>query len=297
MNLQEMSPYIRFAGDSIINTPWKLNERVIFDYELLFVKEGEIEVTVEDQRYHGAPGDIFLFRPKIKHSIQTIGNHRFRQPHVHFDLFYQENSPDVKISFKPLEQIPNGETHLFREDAFEHTITDMPDHMRPKNPVLIEKMIFDIIHEYEMKLPYYEVSIKGIFTQLFLQLIRENYWNQNPHLYSNMERLTLVRNYLKHHVTKKIALDELSSVTNISKHHLIRLFKKAFGMSPIQYHQLVRIEKAKEKIKFTESPISSIAEEFGFESIHSFSRAFKKIEGVPPSFYRRAKSMKQGNQE
>ena len=42
MDINYLSPYIRVAMDSTINPPWKLPERVIFDYELLFVKEGII---------------------------------------------------------------------------------------------------------------------------------------------------------------------------------------------------------------------------------------------------------------
>lgn len=57
-------------------------------------------------------------------------------------------------------------------------------------------------------------------------------------------------------------------------------------MGPIQYHQLSRLEKAKEVIQFTHKPIATIAEEFGFESLQSFSRAFKNMENVSPSFYR-----------
>jgi AraC-like DNA-binding protein len=70
---------------------------------------------------------------------------------------------------------------------------------------------------------------------------------------------------------------------------LITLFNQTFGMSPIQYHQLMRIEKAREMIQFTDEPLKRIAELIGFPDIYSFSKAFKKIEGVNPSFYRKKK--------
>ncbi|WP_246359167.1 helix-turn-helix domain-containing protein [Paenibacillus phytorum] len=52
----------------------------------------------------------------------------------------------------------------------------------------------------------------------------------------------------------------------------------------------MRIEKAREMIQFTDEPLTRIAELIGFPDIHSFSKAFKKIEGVNPSFYRKKKS-------
>jgi hypothetical protein len=61
MDLKYFSPYIRVAMDSIIGAPWHLKERVIFDHELLYIKEGKVLITVEEKEYIGIPGDIFLF--------------------------------------------------------------------------------------------------------------------------------------------------------------------------------------------------------------------------------------------
>lgn len=64
MLLEQLSPYIRVAMDSKIDFPWHLTERVLFEYELLYVKEGRIKVTIEDQSYIGEPvrriSSIFL---------------------------------------------------------------------------------------------------------------------------------------------------------------------------------------------------------------------------------------------
>lgn len=74
MLIEQLSPYIRVAMDSKINFPWHhLKERVLFDYELLYVKEGRVKVTIGDQYYTGEPGDLFLFRPKQRHTIRKIG--------------------------------------------------------------------------------------------------------------------------------------------------------------------------------------------------------------------------------
>ncbi|WP_458786466.1 helix-turn-helix domain-containing protein [Vallitalea sediminicola] len=62
---------------------------------------------------------------------------------------------------------------------------------------------------------------------------------------------------------------------------------ETYGMTPIHFHQFIRIERAKEMIKLTDYSLTEIADIFGFSSIHSFSRTFKKIDGVTPSYYRR----------
>ena len=84
-----------------------------------------------------------------------------------------------------------------------------------------------------------------------------------------------------------MTLDELAAEFNISKYYLVRLFKKAFSYSPIRYHQIMRGQKAKEMIQYTSLSFTEISELLGYSSINAFSRAFKSIDGVAASYYRK----------
>jgi AraC-like DNA-binding protein len=283
--------------DSYIPSAWYLPERALFDYELLYVKEGRIEVTIENEVFTGEPGDLFLFRPKQRHSIRKLGTGLVRQPHLHFDLIYRDDSPDVKVSFKTLEDMSAAEQMKVRNDDLELISPSMQSHIRLRNTAVIERLIFEIIREFQMKLPFYELNMNGLFMQLLHTLLRENYWNSNPHLVSNMGEMEQLRVYLKHNLDRKVTLDELSKISGISKFYMISLFNQTFGMSPIQFHLLQRIEKAKELIQFTNEPLKLIAENCGFPDIYSFSKAFKKIDGVNPSFYRKKKIHKHEHED
>ncbi|WP_246359168.1 cupin domain-containing protein [Paenibacillus phytorum] len=206
-----------------------MEERVLFDYEILYVKEGRLKVTVEDDVYLGEPGDLFFFRPRQRHSIRKIGTDLVRQPHLHFDLLYQEDSPDVKVSFKKLENITTDEMKWFRNDDIEQLTLPLASHIHLRHHLAIEKLLFEIIREFQMKLPFYELNMKGLFIQLFTALLRENYWNRNPHLLSNLNELEQVRIFLKHNIGQKVTLDELAKISGISKYYLITLLIKHLG--------------------------------------------------------------------
>lgn len=295
MILSTISPYIRVAMDNIVDDPvWIIPERVLFDYELLYIMEGQVVVTIEDEVYDGHRGDIFLFRPKQRHSIRKVGRGRLRQPHIHFDFFQQEDSPKVKVSFKSLDKISAEEFHWFREDILDQMPVPFPSHLRLKNSLIIERLLMDLINEYENKMPFYEIKVKGLFIELFTQLLREQYWYLNPHLVTNFQTLMKIKHFLMHTTDRKVTLDELSEMARLSKHYLIRLFRKAFGMSPLQYHQFIRIQTAKQMIQFTDEPLTAIAEKVGYPNIHAFSRAFKKVDGIHPSFYKRGSEKNKG---
>ncbi len=287
MDWNLLSPYVRVAWDSVIDPPFEISERVIFDYELLYVKDGDIQVTIEDQVYRGIPGDLFLFKPLQSHSILLLNDKQLHQPHVHFDLFYQPDSPQVKVSYKPLKAMSEAERKQFRPDITPYLNYPLPNHIRLNQPVVIEQFLFDIIHELGRKLPYHEISVKGLFIQLWIQLLREIHWQNNMHLMSKWEQLDRVKNYISHRTDQEITLDELTDIANLSKYYLCRLFKKAYGTTPIQFHTVLRLEKAKQLIQLTNLPLTEIADKLGFQSIYAFSRAFRKLENVSPSFYRK----------
>ena len=282
-----LSPYIRLAKDQTICLPWYISERILFDYEILYLKEGELLVTVEEETYKGEAGDIFLFRPGQRHSIRGVGTCPIRQPHIHFDFFFQDNSPDLKISFKNFDQMSESERSLIRSDDLSMFHIEIPSKIKLHKTDHFERLLFDIIEEYQAKLPFYEIHLKGLFLKFWTYLLRELYWENNPETFSVIDRLKEVKSYLDNNLHREVTLDELAAEFNISKYYLVRLFKKAFSYSPIRYHQIMRGQKAKEMIQYTSLSFTEISELLGYSSINAFSRAFKSIDGVAASYYRK----------
>lgn len=63
-------------------------------------------------------------------------------------------------------------------------------------------------------------------------------------------------------------------------------FKKISGKTPLQFIQERILLEAKRYLLYTEKDISEIGYELGFPDIQSFSRFFKKNQGVSPSTFR-----------
>ncbi len=73
----------------------------------------------------------------------------------------------------------------------------------------------------------------------------------------------------------------------ISTPYISKIFKTVEAGGFINYINNKRIEKAKELLRFSDEKIADIAEQTGFSNTTSFIRLFKKIEGIPPSTYRK----------
>ena len=95
------------------------------------------------------------------------------------------------------------------------------------------------------------------------------------------------KRYIDTNFDEKINLELLAHLRFTSKFHLIRVFKKYYGITPRQYLINKRIEKAKNSLKNGNS-VTETCYAIGFESINSFSNLFRAKTGMPPSIYRRA---------
>ncbi|NBD24135.1 helix-turn-helix domain-containing protein [Paenibacillus glycinis] len=73
----------------------------------------------------------------------------------------------------------------------------------------------------------------------------------------------------------------------ISRSHLAREFRSAIGMPVGEYMRSLCLDKAKFELRATDKPVTQIAEELRFSSIHTFSIFFKRFTGRTPTDYRK----------
>jgi len=83
-----------------------------------------------------------------------------------------------------------------------------------------------------------------------------------------------------------ISLDQLATEACLSKYHFLRLFRRAFGLSPYQFIQHLRLEKARVLLADSTISITDLADLLGFDNSQSFSRLFYQRMGLYPTQYR-----------
>lgn len=79
---------------------------------------------------------------------------------------------------------------------------------------------------------------------------------------------------------------DMARELSVSESVLSRIINIYFGKSFPQLLNENRIEDAKRLLKQTDAPVKTIAEEVGFNSLATFNRVFRDIEGLAPSYYR-----------
>lgn len=98
--------------------------------------------------------------------------------------------------------------------------------------------------------------------------------------------LVKAQRFIEENASRSLALDEVSRHVGLSKFHLARAFRQAFGISPLQYHLQMRIRLAERLLSLDHLSVAEVASQLGYSSIQTFSRAFRRTVGVSPRGYR-----------
>ena len=98
-------------------------------------------------------------------------------------------------------------------------------------------------------------------------------------------KLMRILEYMRAHLfSPALSVAEVSKQFHYSSAHFIRLFRAGIGITPYRYISILRTSAAA-KLLAEGKTISEVATECGYADVKTFSRAFKKNYGVPPSAY------------
>ena len=99
------------------------------------------------------------------------------------------------------------------------------------------------------------------------------------------------QNYILMHVSKSINFSDLADELGVGYSTFRHRFKQQLGISPAQFQNSIRINRAQDLLSSTDLSISEIATLTGFETIYYFSRLFKNKTGLSPKAFRAKTSL------
>jgi len=143
--------------------------------------------------------------------------------------------------------------------------------------------LFAEIAAYQMRGKYADTVLLADYTRLLVLLDRNILESIAPsagHIYKAIE-------YINSHITEELKIEEICAAVPISKYYFCREFKKAMGLTVMEYILKTRLTLAQTMLIKEKASISEISESCGFSSISYFCRVFKQELGMAPSHYRR----------
>ena len=149
----------------------------------------------------------------------------------------------------------------------------------------ISRIIKVSTNDSKMKDVFAELALRELLLKLMQtqarQLVESHYRQM-----SAFHRFAAVIKYIKENLDRKISIEELSKLAYLSRPTFFRLFKREFGLTPVEYILKERINKAKELLADPACSVSAACYQSGFNSVNHFIIKFREFEAVTPLKYK-----------
>lgn len=227
-------------------------------YLLLYTYDGEGKLEYEGKTYTLKKGDgafISCVRPHYYEAVQNWDVGVF-----HF------NGPFAEYMYSEYEATGNLAFHEGTDERFHRNLEQ-------------------VISIYASPSVQRDLRASHAIEGMLLYLVVKNS-NFNISRGDVPEAIQNVIVFMENHYTEDISLDKMAEMTNTSKYHFSKEFKRYTGFSPHDYLIRMRIDQAKILLKTTSLPANKIAHSVGIHDINNFNYLFKKKVGKTPIQYR-----------
>lgn len=228
-------------------------------FALILVESGVADYSYKKNERVVSPNKLLILNPYEVHTGKSLGEGvwNFRSMYIPQDIIKQNCHVDIEKS-----------------PEFINRIVEKTD-LLSRYQVLHQKLLTQIstlTEESELAVLLHDLSrLAGIDTK-----------DQQEDKYTSVaERM---RAYIHEYYADNIHLDDLMSISGLSRFHLIKVYRMRFGLPPHQYLNNLRIEKSKQLLS-KGMPSTDVAYAVGYFDQSHFIRHFKKMVGVTPKAY------------
>lgn len=239
--------------------------------EIVYMQEGELTFTIEQQIYHLISGQCILVNPNIIHATKCTAPNKaiiFQIP-VNFLENYIPNVRQLLFTITDPETDSILRTKL---DLLKQTLEKMQliNDLKPDGGILrFNSLLFEVLFQL-----YHNFSV---------QVFHADVTGKNKAL----KRLAPVLNYTAKHYNQPISIEEIAGVAALQPRYFCRFFKKCMGVTFLEYQNELKLSYIYQDLLSTDDKISSILERHGFTNYKLFRRMFAKHFSATPSRVRK----------
>ncbi|MFC1584385.1 helix-turn-helix domain-containing protein [Fibrobacterota bacterium] len=218
------------------------------------------KVVIDSRIFDFGPGYALLIFPHQYHHYLDIDSTSINWLCITFEIY----------DTTPLEPMRNSQLEL-------------------SNPcyVYLQHLLDNYHHKENVK--------NNNFIQMFLlaglilmELLNNCSRTASRRYFSRSSLIDRVNGYIWKNIGRQIKLEKIAKSFSLSESHLRYLFRKKMGISIGVYIKQLRINRARSFLISSSLNVSEIAYRCGYDSLYSFSRAFKKCTGTSPLSYKKS---------
>ena len=234
--------------------------------EINYVKKGNCILHLENESVTFGENEMMIICSNVEHTFEAGS--------VGTTLMQLEFLPDIFSRFE--SAVKEGENAL-------HSVTIFSEENRLikiVNNVRIMQAVQRIVHEMNQKNSYYRYLVVMYYAELLLLIYR--YMDESYLPLCTNESLKKAIAYIRMNYRTDISIVDVAAHAGVGARYLRKLFARYLNLSPLDYLNQLRINRAIELLKNTDMSIKEVCFVCGFKSPQYFSRVFKQQMEITP---------------
>lgn len=246
---------------------------------IYYVTEGTARLHLPHEVVELKRDNLYIIPAHTVHSYECEGI--FSHYYLHLYEGFKKETDVFDFYEIPSEvKAQEGDIDIFERMCCLHPEAQLP----ASDPRMYDNSnkFADYVSRYNELQLYEKMQLRGSILMLFsrfMQFAKPRVWTQD-------ERMAKVLKYVHGNLYNDINNEDLADVACVTKQYLIRLFNQHFGISPLQYINQKKIERAQLLLLTENLSVKDIAYTIGFNDDSYFIRLFKKLTGTTPQEYR-----------
>jgi len=251
------------------------------NYTKLFVSlSGSVLNVINGIEIFASPGDIYVVTADMEHELKENNNYKYSFFNFDFPTLVRKSLAILNTS--GFQQLFVSDVSLRKNGIF------VPNLYIDTNELQVVEQLTMLLEQID-KDENVESSVlcKHTFLALVSLLCLRCKRRSDSDKNKNIPKIMEIASYIMHNYTEKLTLDSLCEMSYYSRRHFTRLFRECYNMSPIDFLNQIRIQKAEELLASTALSVTEIAFKCGFSDSIFFCRRFKQCNGVTPLYFRK----------
>ncbi|MCI8622433.1 MAG: AraC family transcriptional regulator [Provencibacterium sp.] len=283
---------VRFlsCGQFVGGEAFRHARRRLDNHCLILGQAGVLHMQQGGEPRDVGPGEMLLLRAGEEHS--GSGNSSF----VRYDWCHFTCLPEARERTAP-EAEAVEDYYLLRQGAAadaQRTVL-LPETLRLPQPDRTS-VLFRQLMDYARRGYYTRCACDYGLTSLLIELTQQAadtyYTSYRP---TGKARYSEVMEWIRTHADGPMTAGEVAARFSYNVNYLSGLVRQRTGYSLLQFIQKTRIDRARELLLSSDSTVREVAAQLGFPDEKYFMRLFKRLEGVTPTQFRDAFSLRHIN--
>lgn len=248
------------------------------EMELLYIEKGTGTQFVGDSIQRFQDGDLLLIGPNCPHYL--------RSDNIYFQGNADLTASAIVIHFDP--EICGKSFFELVENRFINQLLEKSKkglRIKGKTKSFVVKHMMSMLEDEKSNHILALLNLLEFISHSDeLELLASRILENNP---SDKEtaRLNQIYNFSAKHFKRKITIEEIAEVANLSSNSFCRYFKNRTRKHFSHFLNEIRVEYACKLIKENQYQVTQVCYEAGFNNFPNFNNAFKKITGKTPLQY------------